>query len=82
MPKQDHRARKKTLTLILKTIENHPSGLTRSQIAKALERTKTPHLIRLIESLVEDGYVQRQVKIFGNGVEGYVYIAMTKNEAS
>ncbi|GAB5490895.1 MAG: hypothetical protein Phog2KO_11100 [Phototrophicaceae bacterium] len=75
MPKQDHRAREKTLNLILQIIEKHPSGLTRTQIATAIERTKTPHLIKLIESLVDDGYVQRQVKIFGNGVEGYLYIA-------
>ena len=78
MPKQDHRARKKTLNLIMQTIENHPSGLTRTQIAKAIERTKTPHLIKLIESLVDEGYIQRQVKVFGNGVEGYLYLPTTK----
>ena len=73
MPKQDHRARDETLTLITTAIENSPSGLTRTQIADALNRTKTPHLIQLIESLVESGHLRRKVKIFGNGVEGYLY---------
>lgn len=80
MPKQDHRAQDKSLNLIVTAIENSPSGLTRTQIARALERTKTPHLIELIENLVEGGFLQRQVKIFGNGVEGYIYISTKGNE--
>lgn len=75
MPKQDHRDREESLSLILSAIEHTPSGLTRTQIARALNRTKTPHLIKLIEGLVEDGYLVRRVRIFGNGVEGYVYLA-------
>ena len=78
MPKQDHRARDETLNLIMSAIENNPSGLTRTQIANALNRTKTPHLITMIESLVESGYLRRQVKIFGNGVEGYLYTRVGK----
>lgn len=78
MPKQEHRERDETLNLILTAIENNPSGLTRTQIATALNRTKTPHLITLIESLVASGYIQRQVKIFGNGVEGYLYKVTNK----
>jgi len=73
MTKQEHRDRDESLDLILMAIDNNPGGLTRTQIARALNRTKTPHLIELIESLVKEGYVQRQVKIFGNGVEGYIY---------
>lgn len=78
MPKQDHRARDETLNLITTAIENSPSGLTRTQIADALNRTKTPHLIQLIESLVESGHLRRKVKIFGNGVEGYLYTIARK----
>ena len=54
--------------------KNNPAGLTRTQIARALKRTKTPHLIDLIEGLVEAGYITRRIKIFGNGVEGYIYL--------
>ena len=73
MAKQDHRARDNSLDLILEAVRNNPAGLTRTQIARALNRAKTPHLIDLIEGLVEDGYLQRQIKIYGNGVEGYLY---------
>lgn len=73
MSKQEHRPQDETLTLIVTAVNNSPSGLTRTQIAKALNRAKTPHLIQLIEGLVEAGYLRRQVKIFGNGVEGYIY---------
>ncbi len=79
MAKQDHRPKDDSLDLILMAVENSPGGLTRTQIARALERTKTPHLIDLIENLVEQGYLKRQVKIFGNGVEGYIYTATGEN---
>lgn len=73
MAKQNHRARDNSLGLIMEAVRNNPGGLTRTQIARTLNRTKTPHLIDLIEELVEDGYLQRQIKTFGNGVEGYLY---------
>ncbi|MGB7339091.1 MAG: hypothetical protein WBC91_09390 [Phototrophicaceae bacterium] len=75
MSKQDHRERDESLSLILAAIAENPTGLTRTQIARALNRTKTPHLIDLIEGLVADGYLIRRVRLFGNGVEGYVYLA-------
>lgn len=74
MTKQDHRPKDETLALIVDAVAAAPAGLTRTQIARAIERTKTPHLIDLIESLVDDGYLQRHIKIFGNGVEGYLYL--------
>ena len=73
MPKQDHRSRDEARQMILQAITTANSGLTRTQIANLLERTKTPHLIDLIEELVEEGYLVRHVKVFGNGVEGYIY---------
>jgi rRNA maturation protein Rpf1 len=73
MPKQDHRPRDEARELILQAITEANSGLTRTQIANAIERTKTPHLIDLIEELVDEGHLTRHVKVFGNGVEGYIY---------
>lgn len=73
MTKQDHRPRDETLTLILDTVAQHDGPITRTQIARALERTKTPHLIDMIEGLVESGYLVRHIKVFGNGVQGYTY---------
>ncbi|MDQ7028026.1 MAG: hypothetical protein Q9P44_20990 [Anaerolineae bacterium] len=73
MTKQDHRSRDTARQLILQVLANADSGLTRTQIAEALGRSKTPHLIDLIEELVDEGYLTRRVKLFGNGVEGYIY---------
>lgn len=74
MPKQDHRPRDEARDLILQVVTATAGGLTRTQIAEAIERTKTPHLIDLIEELVDEGHLVRHVKVFGNGVEGYVYV--------
>ena len=73
MPKQDHRPRDEARELILQALADAKSGLTRTQIANAMERAKTPHLIDLIEELVDEGILTRHVKVFGNGVEGYIY---------
>ena len=73
MSKQDHRSRDEARQMILQAVIGANSGLTRTQIANVLERTKTPHLIDLIEELVEEGHLVRHVKVFGNGVEGYIY---------
>lgn len=73
MPKQDHRPRDEARELILQALADAKSGMTRTQIANAIERAKTPHLIDLIEELVDEGQLTRHVKVFGNGVEGYIY---------
>jgi len=74
MSKQDHRPREKARELILDALVENPNGLTRTQIARAINRTKTPYLIKLIEELADDGFLNRYVKVFGNGVEGYIYV--------
>jgi DNA-binding MarR family transcriptional regulator len=70
--KQEHRSRDKTQHLILHYIAQQELA-TRTQIARALGRTKTPHLITIIDDLVERGYLLRDVKTFANGVQGYLY---------
>lgn len=70
---QDHRPRDEARELILSVVAKSSNGLSRSQIAKLIERAKTPHLIELIEELVEEGLLSRRLKIYGNGVEGYIY---------
>lgn len=49
--------------------------LTRLDIAKALDRAKTPHLIRTIEQMVIDGFLRRTDDVMPNGVVVYKYIA-------
>jgi putative NIF3 family GTP cyclohydrolase 1 type 2 len=71
--KQDHRALDETRRLIVDALADAAGGLTRTQICDAIQRRKTPHLIEIIEALVDEGYLIRTIKIFGNGVEGYLY---------
>jgi hypothetical protein len=49
--------------------------LTRLEIAKALDRAKTPHLIALIESMVKEGYLSVRTDTMPNSVIVYKYIA-------
>lgn len=76
MEKQEHRPRDEARQLIIEALAKNPKGLTRTQIAEVLFRTKTPHLINLIEELVNEGILIKKVKIFNNGVEGYLYILL------
>ncbi len=69
---QDHRPRRETVDLILEHLAD-ASPMTRTQIARAIKRKKTPHLIDLLDDMVEEGLLSRAVKRFHNGVEGYVY---------
>lgn len=48
--------------------------LTRMDIAKALDRAKTPHLIKTIEQMVTDGFLRRTDDVMPNGVIVYKYI--------
>lgn len=72
MVKQEHRPKHETQQMIMMAVAQS-DGLTRTQIARFLGRTKTPHLIQLIDELVDDGYLIRDIKHFANGVQGYVY---------
>jgi hypothetical protein len=73
MNSQEHRPRDEAREMILRIVAASEHGLSRSQIAKLIERAKTPHLIELIEELVAEGLLVRHLKIYANGVEGYIY---------
>ena len=70
---QEHRPREATEQLIVGVITQSSGPLTRTQIARALKRKKTPHLISIIDDMVASGLLERQVFVFHNGVQGYVY---------
>jgi predicted transcriptional regulator len=70
---QQHRPIDDTRRLIVEAILAANQPLTRTQIARALHRSKTPHLNNVIDTLVEEGYLMRSVTTFRNGVEGYIY---------
>lgn len=71
---QFHRAREDTEKLIIDAIRSHGKPMTRTEIARAINRKKTPHLNLIIDGLVEsEGLKKDLVPVFHNGVEGYVY---------
>lgn len=70
---QEHRPIDDTRDMILRIVARSQTPMTRTQIARALNRKKTPHLINLIESMVQEGLLSVQIKTFHNGVKGYVY---------
>lgn len=70
---QEHRPREESRELILQLLAKSANGLSRSQIAKLIERAKSPHLIEVLEELVGEGLLERYIKIYANGVEGFVY---------
>ena len=47
--------------------------LTRTEIVNRLNRKKTPHLINMMDELVDRGVFRRSIVTFNNGVTGYVY---------
>jgi len=72
---QEHRTREETRRLILRSVQESQEPLSRTQIARALNRRKTPHLIAVIDELVDEGLLTREVTTLHNGVEAYVYHA-------
>lgn len=70
---QEHRPYNKTRFTIIQAMLTSENPLTRTQIAQLLNRKKTPHLINILNNLVDEGILIRDVKTFHNGVQGYTY---------
>jgi len=70
---QDHRPRSETRRMMIEIVAESDRPLTRTQIVAGLNRKKTPHLIDMMDGLVDEGIFQRDVVTFHNGVSGYVY---------
>ena len=74
---QEHRQKSHTYTMIIEALIQTPE-MTRTQIARAINRKKSPHLNTLLYQLVEEGILQHRIIQFHNGVSGYVY-SLTKD---
>ena len=70
---QDHRPRTETRQLMIDIVARSERPLTRTEIVNRLNRKKTPHLIDMMDTLVDDGIFHRSIVTFNNGVTGYVY---------
>ena len=72
---QDHRPRSETRQLMIDIVARSERPLTRTEIVNRLNRKKTPHLIDMMDALVDEGVFQRSLHTFNNGVTGYRYSA-------
>lgn len=70
---QDHRPSSETRQMMIDIVARSERPLTRTQIVNRLNRKKTPHLINMMDALVDAGVFNRSIVTFNNGVTGYVY---------
>ncbi len=75
---QDHRPLNETRQMMIDIVAQSEVPLTRTEIVKQLNRKKTPHLVNMMDELVDDGIFQRSIVTFNNSVTGYVYTLATK----
>ena len=59
--------------MMIEIVARSERPLTRTEIVHRLNRKKTPHLINMMDSLVDSGVFTRNIVTFNNGVTGYVY---------
>lgn len=71
-PVQEHRQKSETRQLIIHALMQTPD-MTRTQIARTINRKKSPHLTTVLNQMVEEGILQCHIIQFHNGVSGYVY---------
>jgi len=62
-----------TPTDIIFAFPNETERMTRRQIAEAVGRKPHDRLNRMIDSLVDEGYLKREVDKMPNGVDVFLY---------
>jgi len=72
-PRQEHRTREEMRAIILHLFSVAPRPLTRAEVSRAIRRQKSPHINILLEELVREGQLERSVRHYHNGVQGYQY---------
>lgn len=70
---QNHRSREETRAILLHLFSVAPRPLSRSEVARALKRSKSPNVTSLLEELVAEGILERGVRTYFTGVQGYEY---------
>lgn len=61
---------------MLKAVREHGGFMSRAEIAKAISKKKTPHLVNNLEQLVEMGYLARSNSYWRNGCIMFYYTAL------
>lgn len=67
------RSRAESLAAIVEALDKASTPLTRAQIARAIERAKTPHLIGMINQLADAGTIAEIGRINKRGHLEFVY---------
>lgn len=62
-----------TRQMIVQIVKASPKPMTRLEIARALERSKTPHLVALIVELADNGQIFEHVRTLQNKMLEYTY---------
>lgn len=70
---ESHRGRAEALTLIVDVVKHARAPMTRLQIARAIQRAKTPYLVGLITELVGTGDLSETARVRPNGAIEYLY---------
>ena len=70
---QQKRGRGETIIAIIDAVYDASEPLSRLEIARAIGRAKTPHLVSIIEGLVQQNVLIRYVTVASNGAPMYFY---------
>ena len=60
---QDHRPRSETRQMMIDIVARSERPLTRTEIVNRLNRKKTPHLITMMDALVDGRRIQTQHRL-------------------
>lgn len=70
---QSHRGRADSARQIMEQLYTSDRPMTRLEILKSVHRSKSPHLIAMLEQMVADGLIVRHEQRQRNGMRIYFY---------
>lgn len=74
MPREHgYRSREEMRHLVLQLLALTGRPMSRAEIAYAIGRQKAPHINAFLDELVEQGVLERSVKIYRTKAKGFVY---------
>lgn len=76
---QQHRDREQMRALIVELLSASTGALSRTEIARAIQRQKSLNVNSLLEEMVQDGRLERGIRTYRNGVQGYEYWLRVKD---
>lgn len=71
--RQQHRDRADMRTLIITHLSAATGALSRTEIARALQRQKALNINSMLEEMTTEGILAKGIRTYRNGVQGYEY---------